>query len=52
MNQISSEVTILGKFTQENSIIGQEASNISKQTNSIACEVVESVEKNKFIIKE
>ncbi|MDC0932822.1 methyl-accepting chemotaxis protein [Arcobacteraceae bacterium] len=51
MQQISSEVTTLDKFTQENSVIAQEASTISKQTNTIASDVVASVEKNKFNIE-
>ena len=48
MQQISEAVTTLDKFTQENSVIAQKASSISKQTNTIASEVVTSVEKNKF----
>ena len=51
MHQISDAVTTLDKFTQENSLIAQDASNISEQTNKIAIEVVASVEKNKFNIK-
>jgi methyl-accepting chemotaxis protein len=50
MHHISDAVTTLDKFTQENSVIAQEASTISKQTNTIANEVVASVEKNKFNI--
>jgi len=52
MHQISDAVTTLDKFTQENSLIAQEASNISNQTNTIAKEVVTSVEKNKFNIEQ
>ena len=48
MHQISEAVSNLDKFTQENSVIAQKASSISKQTNTIANEVVISVEKNKF----
>ena len=51
MHQISDAVTSLDKFTQENSVIAQEASNISKQTKQIAKEVVTSVEKNKFTLE-
>ena len=51
MHQISDAVSSLDKFTQENSVIAQEASSISKQTNAIAIEVVASVEKNKFNIE-
>jgi len=51
IHQISDAVTTLNKFTQENSVIAQDASDISEQTNEIATKVVSSVEKNKFTIK-
>jgi len=51
MHQISEAVNILDKFTQENTIIVEEASKISKQTNEIAIDVVSSVQKNKFNIR-
>ena len=51
MNQISDAVNTLDKFTQENTFIVEEASNISKQTNAIAIDVVSSVQKNKFNIE-
>jgi len=51
MHQISDAVSTLDKSTQENSVIAQKASTISKQTNQIATEVVTSVEKNKFNIE-
>ena len=51
MHQISEAVNILDKFTQENTIIAEEASKISKQTNAIAVDVVSSVQKNKFNIE-
>jgi len=51
MQQISSAVNTLDKFTQENRTIAQSASSISKETNEIATTVVSSVQRNKFNIQ-
>ncbi|RXJ88908.1 chemotaxis protein [Arcobacter sp. CECT 8983] len=48
MNQISDAVNQLDRFTQENASIADKTNYISQETNSIANDIVEATNKNKF----
>ena len=49
MNQISDAVNQLDRFTQENASVADKTNSIAQETNSIANDIVEAVNKNKFI---
>lgn len=48
MVQISSAINQLDKFTQENAVVAERAKDIANETNIIAINVVEDVNKNEF----
>ncbi|RXK08123.1 methyl-accepting chemotaxis protein [Halarcobacter bivalviorum] len=48
MNQISDAVNQLDRFTQENASIADKTNFIAQETNSIANDIVEAVNRNKF----
>ena len=48
MTQISSAINQLDTFTQENAVIAEKAKTIAQETNGIALNVVEEVNKNSF----
>ena len=48
MTQIADAMNQLDKFTQENAAIADRTNDIAKETNTIALEVVENVNKNNF----
>ncbi len=51
MAQISDAVNHLDKFTQENAVVADKTNEIARQTNVIATEVVQNVQKNRFNIQ-
>jgi len=51
MNQISDAVNQLDRFTQENASIADKTNFIAQETNSIADDIVEATNKNKFTQK-
>lgn len=48
MNQIADAVGQLDKFTQENASVADKTNSIAQETNNIAIDVVQNVNKNKF----
>jgi len=48
MNQIADAVGQLDQFTQENASVADRTNSIAQETNTIALDVVENVEKNSF----